>query len=67
MGLLSFLLSLSEELENDKKKKKKNKLENEMDIFGLSDDEKELVRKGEQDITDFDEEDNENGDYYEDD
>lgn len=66
MGLLSFLLSLSEEMDNDKKKKK-NKLEEEMDIYGLSDDEKELVRKGEQDVTDFDEEDNENGDYYEDD
>ncbi len=66
MGLLSFLFSLSEEEEINKKKKKKNKLEEEMDIYGLSDEEKELVRKGEQDVTDFDEEDNEDDDYYED-
>ena len=67
MGLLSFLLGLSEEMENDKKKKKKKALEDEMDVYGLSDEEKELVRKGEQDVTDFDEEDLEDDDYYDDD
>lgn len=61
MGLLDLLFGLSEE---PKKKKKKNSLEDEMDIYGLSDDEKELVRKGEQDVWDFDEEDIEDSDYY---
>ena len=61
MGLLDFLLGLSED---PKKKKKKNSLEDEMDAYGLNDDEKELVRKGEQDVWDFEEEDLEDGDYY---
>ena len=65
MGLLSFLLGLSEE--DEKTKKKKRDLEKRMNVFGLSDEEKELVRKGEQDPEDFDEEDMEDGDYYKED
>ncbi len=64
MGLLDFLLGLSED---PKKKKKKSFLEDEMDVYGLNDDEKEIVRRGEADPWDFEEEDLEEGDYYEDD
>ena len=38
-----------------------------MDIYGLSDDEKEIVRRGDQDPWNFDEDDIEEGDYYEED
>ena len=64
MGLLDFLLGLSED---SKKKKKKNSLEDEMDVYGLNDDEKEIVRRGDADPWDFEEENLEEGDYYEDD
>ncbi len=38
-----------------------------MELHGLDEEEKELVRRGEQDIEDFDDEDDlEDGDYYKD-
>lgn len=67
MGLLDFLLGLSEEAKKEEKRKKKKALEDEMDAFGLNDDEKEIVRRGEADPYDFEEEDLEEGDYYHDD
>ena len=64
MGLLDFLLDI---LSNDGKKDKNKKLEEEMELHGLDEEEKELVRRGEQDIEDFDDEDDlEDGDYYKD-
>ena len=67
MGLLDFLLGLSEEAKKEEKRKKKKAFEMEMDAFGLNDDEKEIVRRGEADPYDFEEEDLEEGDYYNDD
>ena len=66
MGLFSFLLGISQDMEKENKRRRKS-LEDEMDIYGLSDDEKEIVRRGDQDPWDFDEDDIEEGDYYEDD
>jgi hypothetical protein len=64
MGLLDFLLDI---LSYDGKKDKNKKLEEEMELHGLDEEEKELVRRGEQDIEDFDDEDDlEDGDYYKD-
>ena len=64
MGLLDFLLDI---LSYDGKKDKNKKLEEEMELNGLDEEEKELVRRGEQDIEDFDDEDDlEDGDYYKD-
>ena len=54
MGLLDFLLDI---LSYDGKKDKNKKLEEEMELHGLDEEEKELVRRGEQDIEDFDDED----------
>ena len=62
MGLLDFLLDI---LSYDGKKDKNKKLEEEMELHGLDEEEKELVRKGEQDIEDFDDEDDlDEDDYY---
>ena len=64
MGLLDFLLDI---LSYDGKKDKNKKLEEEMELHGIDEEEKELVRRGEQDIEDFDDEDDlEDGDYYKD-
>ncbi len=67
MGLLSFLFGLTEE--PDKKKKRNSKLEKEMDAYDLEEWQKNLVRKGEFDVTNFDddEDDLEEEDYYNDD
>ena len=62
MGLLDFLLDI---LSYDGKKDKNKKLEEEMELHGLDEEEKELVRRGEQDIEDY-EDDLEDGDYYKD-
>ncbi len=51
MGLLGFILGLSETMEDDKKKKQ----EKEMDLYGLTDEEKELVRNGEYEPWNFEE------------
>lgn len=67
MGLLDFLLGLSEEAKKEEKRKKKKALEDEMDAHGLNDYEKDLVRKGEWNAWNFEEENLEDGDYYEDD
>ena len=48
----------------NKKKKIDTKLEKEMDAYGLEDWQKDLVRKGEYEPWNFDEEDLEEGDYY---
>lgn len=51
-----------------KEKDRKNALEEEMDMYGLDDDEKELVRKGEYDPWDFDPDNHtDEDDYYKDD
>lgn len=51
-----------------KEKDRKNALEEEMDMYGLDDDEKELVRKGEYDPWDFDPDNlTDEDDYYKDD
>lgn len=64
--------SLFEMIEDDKKKaeeKKKQQLEKEMDNYGLSEEEKEIVRNsnGEYEPYQFDEEELEEDDYYSDD
>ena len=51
MGLLSFILGISEAMEDDKKKKQ----EKEMDLYGLTDEERELVRRGEYEPWNFEE------------
>ena len=62
MGLFDLLLDI---LSYDGKKDKDKKLEEEMELHGLDEEEKELVRKGEQDIEDFDDEDDlDEDDYY---
>ena len=51
-----------------KEKDRKNALEEEMNMYGLDDDEKELVRKGEYDPWDFDPHNpTDEDDYYKDD
>ncbi|CDE37775.1 unknown [Mycoplasma sp. CAG:472] len=51
-----------------KEKDRKNALEEEMNMYGLDDDEKELVRKGEYDPWDFDPDNpTDEDDYYKDD
>ena len=51
-----------------KEKDRKNALEEEMDMYGLDEDEKELVRKGEYDPWDFDPDNpTDEDDYYKDD
>lgn len=65
MGLLLKLLFGS-----GQKKVQKNKearLEQEMDQYGLLDDEKKLVRSGEYDPWNFEEEETDEDDYYHDD
>lgn len=56
-----------EEAEKEAKRKKKKALEDAMNANGLSEYEKEIVRRGEADPWDFEEENLEEGDYYEDD
>ncbi len=53
MGLLHFLMMLNEEKEKEEKKKDEE-LEEEMDEYGLEENEKELVREGEYMPWDFD-------------
>lgn len=55
-------------IEGKKEKDRSNALEEEMDMYGLDEDEKELVRKGEYDPWDFDPDNPfEEDDYYKDD
>ena len=59
---------LKSENEQLKEKDRMNALEEEMDMYGLDDDEKELVRKGEYDPWDFDPDNpTDEDDYYKDD
>jgi hypothetical protein len=67
MGIFSTLLSLSEEADKAKKKKDKSKLEREMSARDLEEWQKELVRKGDYDVYNFEEDDLEEDDYYYDD
>ncbi len=71
MGLLGFILGLSEALEEDEKKKKADRLEKEMDNYGLDEEERELVRKGDYEPWNFefpsDGEELDDDDYYKDD
>lgn len=71
MGLLGFILGLSEALDEDEKKKKANSLEKEMDNYGLDEEERELVRKGDYEPWNFefpsDGEELDDDDYYKDD
>ena len=60
MGLLDIILGVTLALsDDDKKKKDKNN-----DLYDLDDDEKELVRKGEYDPWNFEEEDTDEDDFY---
>lgn len=71
MGLFRFLLELSDAIDMSEKKSKQDRLEKEMDYNYLNDYEKELVRKGDYDPTNFEypENDEELGedDFYSDD
>lgn len=65
MGLIFGLLSALGEMEEDEKKKKNEELEKEMDAYDLEDWQKDLVRKGEYDPWNFEEDgDLEEDDYY---
>lgn len=53
MGLFSFLLGLSEAIEDNDKEVKNKRLEQEMEWNNLDDYEKEEVRKGNYDVYNF--------------
>ena len=53
MGLFSFILGVSEGIEEYEKGEKKKKLEQEMDWHNLDEHEKEEVRKGNYDVYNF--------------
>lgn len=53
MGLFSFLLGLSEALDDNDKEVKNKRLEQEMEWNNLDDYEKEEVRKGNYDVYNF--------------
>lgn len=65
MGL--FLKLLFGGTSRDKPPKRNAKLEKEMDAYGLSEEEKKLVRSGEYDPWDFEEEEMDEDSYYSDD
>lgn len=68
MGLLDLLNQLSEENKKEEEKRKQQELENEMEVYGLEEQEKELVRKGEYNPWDFETEGPfEDDDYYKED
>ncbi len=64
MGLLSSLLSLSEEIDRDKKKKEKEKLEREMKAYDLEEWQKKLVREEKYDVNNFEEDAFDEDHYY---
>lgn len=67
MGLLKFILGLSEIMDENEKDKKKQKLEQEMEWNHLDNYEKEEVRKGNYDVYNFEDSIDENldeDDYY---
>lgn len=65
MGLLMKLLFGSRD--KSKEPKKDVKMEKEMEAYGLSEEEKKLVRSGEYDPWDFEEDEMEEDSYYSDD
>ena len=67
--LLKLLLGSGDKEKKDKGKasKKSIKLEKEMEAYGLSEEEKKLVRSGEYDPWDFEEDEMEEDSYYSDD
>ena len=67
MGLFSFLLGLSEAIEDSNKEVKNKQLEQEMEWNNLDDYEKEEVRKGNYDVYNFEDSndvDLDDDDYY---
>lgn len=65
---MGFLLNLLFGfVENTNRKNSNTKLEREMNLFGLSEDEKKLVRSGQYDPWNFEEEELDEDDYYYDD
>ncbi len=70
-AIFEILKGINKTLDGIEEKKEKNRLgalEEEMDMYGLDEDEKELVRKGEYDPWDFDPDNPfEEDDYYNDD
>lgn len=64
-GIVGALNSFNDAFENETKKEQK--LEDEMDIMGLDEDEKDLVRNGEWEPWEFEEDEREEDDYYHDD
>lgn len=69
MGLLLKLLlgATTKSSKNQSKDKKNEKLEREMKRYGLLEEEKKLVRSGEYDSWNFEEEEMDEDDYYHDD
>ena len=53
MGLLSFILGITESVEKSEKQKKQDELEKEMDNYALDEEEKEIVREGIYDPSSF--------------
>lgn len=65
MGLIWEILKASAEIEEEKEKKKRADLEKEMDAYDLEDWQKDLVRKGDYDPWNFEEDGElEEDDYY---
>ncbi|HPZ23226.1 MAG TPA: hypothetical protein PLB45_01865 [Bacilli bacterium] len=70
MGLIFDILTAISSSPEDKKQKPKNESiysEEEMDGYGLTEEEKKEVRNGNQNPWDFEEENTEDGDYYDED
>ena len=66
-GLIEQLEELNNKMEEKEEKRKQQELEQEMDNYGLDEDEKKLVRSGEYEPYQFEEEDMDEDDYYSDD
>lgn len=68
IDLLNSFNNYNKKEDEEQKRKQQEELEKEMDVYGLDEDEKELVRKDEADIWNFeydvDDEDKEDDDYY---
>ena len=68
LKFLQDVNNILDEKEKNEEKQRLNKLEKEMGMYGLDENEKELVRRGEYNLWDFDPDNpHEDDDYYKDD
>lgn len=64
MGLIWDILNVADKMKEDNKKKEEKELEKLYDYYGLEEHERELVKKGEYDPWDFEEDNLTEDDYY---